>query len=737
MNRNCNRPAATIVAFFLMTACTDEQVEDSMTESEADSSPNVTGTDATTEMGDTSETMSGENPFLVESPLYLQYPPFDRIDDSHYLPAFETGMAEHLAEIDAIVNQDEAPTVENTLVPMELSGQILNRVSRVFFGLMSAHTNDEMQAIEVEIAPQLSEHRDRILLNGALFDRVKTLYDNREGLGLDPESLRLVEETHRDFVRAGAELSEEQKVRLRAINTELAELETEFSQNVLNEVNAMYTVVDTREELAGLTEAQIEGAADEAESRDLPGQYVIPMVNTTQQPLMAALENRDLRERMLAASMSRGNRGGDYDNREVLSLTATLRAERAALLGYESHADYILDNQTAKTVAAVNERLASLTPPSVANAEREAADLQAMIEAEGGDFELAAWDWDFYTDKVRRERFQFDASQLKPYLEMNSVLENGVFYAATQIFGITFQERFDLPVYQEDVRVFEVFDHDGSTLSLFIFDPYARESKRGGAWMNAYVSQSHLENKLPVVANHLNIPEPPEGEPTLMTFYEVITTFHEFGHALHGMFSNVTYPSFAGTSVPRDFVEYPSQVNEMWATWPEVLANYALHYETGEPMPQDLLDRVLAAEQFNQGYATTEYLAASITDQALHQLPADQVPSADELMQFEADALATAGADLATVPPRYRLTYFSHIMGGYSAGYYSYIWSEVLDADSVEWFKENGGMTRENGQHFRDTLLSRGGAEEALSQFRNFAGREPNVEPLLERRGLN
>ena len=385
----------------------------------------------------------------------------------------------------------------------------------------------------------------------------------------------------------------------------------------------------------------------------------------------------------------------------------------------------------------MNERLASLTPPAVANAGREAADLQAMIDAEGGDFELAAWDWDFYTDKVRQERFQFDASQLKPYLELNSVLENGVFYAATQIFGITFEERFDLPVYQEDVRVFEVFDQDGSTLSLFIFDPYARETKRGGAWMNAYVSQSHLEDKQPVVANHLNIPEPPEGEPTLMTFDEVITTFHEFGHALHGMFSNVNYPSFAGTSVPRDFVEYPSQVNEMWATWPEVLANYARHHETGEPMPQDLLDRVLAAEQFNQGYATTEYLAASISDQALHQLTADQVPSADDLMQFEADALAAAGADLATVPPRYRLTYFSHIMGGYSSGYYSYIWSEVLDADTVEWFKENGGMTRENGQHFRDTLLSRGGAEEALSLFRNFAGREPNVEPLLERRGLN
>lgn len=737
MNSKYNHVAAPVLAVLLMAACAEDEAELPTEGLGAGSSPDVTANETTTEVGEPSENMSGDNPFLAESPLYLRYPPFDRVDDSHYVPAFEAGMEEQLAEIDAIVNQEAEPTVENTLVPLELSGQILNRVANVFFGLISAHTNDAMNEIEAEIAPSLAAHQDQILLNGELFARAKTLYDNRESLDLDPETLRLVEETHREFVRAGAELSEEQQDTLRAINTELAELETEFSQNVLNEVNALYTVIDTREELAGLTEAQIAGAAGEAEARDLSGKFVIPMVNTTQQPMMSALENRDLRERMLAASMSRGHRDGEYDNREIVSRTVSLRAERAELLGYATHADYILDNQTAKTVAAVNERLASLTPPAVANAEREAVDLQAMIDSEGGDFEVAAWDWDFYADKVRQERFEFDASQLKPYLELNSVLENGVFYAANQIFGITFEERFDLPVYQEDVRVFEVFDHDGTTLSLFIFDPYARESKRGGAWMNAYVSQSHLEGTLPVVANHINIAEPPEGEPTLLTFDEVTTIFHEFGHALHGMFSNVTYPSFAGTRVPRDFVEYPSQVNEMWSTWPEVLANYARHFETGEPMPQDLLDRVLAAEQFNQGYATTEYLAASIADQALHQLPAEEVPSADELMPFEGDALAAAGADLATVPPRYRLTYFSHIMGGYSAGYYSYIWSEVLDADTVEWFRENGGMARENGQHFRDTLLSRGGSAEALSLFRDFAGREPNVEPLLVRRGLN
>jgi peptidyl-dipeptidase Dcp len=708
----------------ILAACSEDQTE-------------MSSADATTDSTDDPAPSGSDNPFLAESTLFLGYPPFDQIEDSHYLPGFEAGMQEQLAEIDAIVDQEAAPTVENTLVPMELSGEILTRVSSVFYAMVAAHTNDTINEIQVEIAPQLSAHTDEILLNGALFERIKALYDGRESLDLDPESLRLVEETHRDFVRAGAELSEAKQDTLRAINTELAELQTRFSQNVLNEVNELFTVVDTREELAGLTEAQIEGAADAAEERDLAGKYVIPMLNTTQQPTMASLENRELRERMLTTSMTRGSRGGEYDNRETLSRTARLRAERAQLLGYATHADYILDNQTAKTVAAVNERLGSLAPPAVANAVREAADLQAMIDAEGGGFELAAWDWDYYSEKLRQERYAFDEAELKPYLELDRVLQDGVFYAANQIFGLTFEERFDLPVYQEDVRVFEVFDHDGSTLSLFVFDPYARSSKRGGAWMRGYVRQSHLRGTRTVVANHINISEPPEGEPTLLTFGEVTTMFHEFGHALHGMFSDVTYPSFSGTSVPRDFVEYPSQVNEMWATWPEVLRNYARHHETGEPMPTELLDKVLEADQFNQGYATTEYLAASITDQALHQLNPDEVPDAADLMQFEADALAAAGADLATVPPRYRLTYFSHIMGGYSAGYYSYIWSEVLDADTVEWFKENGGMLRENGQHFRDTLLSRGGSEEAMTLFRNFAGREPNVEPLLERRGLN
>lgn len=678
-----------------------------------------------------------DNPFIAPSTLELEYPRFDLIEDDHYLPAFEAGMQQQLAEIEAIVTGDDAPTVENTLIPLEESGQLLDRVSSVFFGLISAHRNDTVDEIQTAIAPQLAAHRDQIMLDARLFGRIRGLFAERGTLGLDPETLRLTEETYREFVRAGAELALADKERLRSINTELAELSTRFGQNVLDEVNALAIVVDTREELAGLNEAQIQVAAEAAERRELAGKYVIPLLNTTQQPLMSALENRALRERMLRTSMSRGSRGGEFDNRELVSRIARLRAQHAKLLGFATPADYVLDDQMARSAAAVNERLTSLTPPAIRNARREAEDLQARIDAEGGGFELAAWDWDFYAEKVRRERFALDDAELKPYLALGRVLEDGVFFAANQIYGLTFVERFDLPLYEETVRVFEVFDHDGSTLALFLFDPYARPSKRGGAWARAYVRQSRMLGTRTVVANHLNVTRPPEGEPALLTFTEVTTLFHEFGHALHGMFSDVNYPSLSGTSVPRDFVEYPSQVNEMWATWPEVLANYARHDETDEPMPVDLLERVLEAENFNQGYATTEYLAASIIDQALHQLGPDEVPSADELMDFEAAALETAGANLDIVPPRYRYPYFSHIMGGYSAGYYAYIWSEVLDADTVEWFKESGGMTRENGQRLRDTVLSRGGSVDAMTLYRNFRGRDPDVQPLLERRGLN
>jgi len=720
---------AAISAICIVSACSDSSAPADQAVSDSASSAATSTEEATMN--------TSINPFFAPSTLELQFPPFDKITNEHYLPAFERGMSEQLAEIADITSQTAAPTFANTIVQLELSGQMLNRVSTVFFALSSAHTNDSIQEIEVEISPKLSAHSDSILLNETLFERVKTVYESRDTQGLDAESMRLVEENYKDFVRSGALLDAEQKVRLTAINSEMAELNTRFDQNVLAEVNASAIVVDSREELAGLTDAEIQTAADTATARNLPGKYVLPLLNTSGQPLLTSLDNRALRQRIMETSLSRGSRGGEYDNREVLSRTVYLRAEKARMLGYPNHAAYRLERQTALTVAAVNQRLADLTPPAIANARQEIVDLQALIQAEGVDFQLADWDWAYYAEKVRQQRYSFDESQLKPYFEFDNVLQKGVFFAANQIYGITFKERTDLSVYQEDVRVFEVFDADGSTLAFFIADPYARPSKRGGAWMNDYVAQSTLRDTKAIVGNHLNIPKPPAGEPTLLTFDEVTTAFHEFGHALHGMFSKVTYPSFSGTNVPRDFVEYPSQVNEMWATWPEVLRNYAVHYETGAPMPKELLDKILASQKYGQGFATSEYLMASITDMALHVLTPDEVPTADELMQFEADTLTAAGANLDMLPPRYRLPYFSHIIGGYSAGYYSYIWSEVLDADTVEWFKENGGMSRANGQHFRDTLLSRGGSDEAMTLFRNFRGREPNVEPLLIRRGLN
>ncbi|MDA1369427.1 MAG: M3 family metallopeptidase [Proteobacteria bacterium] len=677
------------------------------------------------------------NPFFVDSPLYLNYPQFDLIENAHYLPAFVRGMTEQLAEVDAIANQAEQPTFENTILAMELSGQLLNRVSSVFYAMASAHTNDEIRALQQQLAPDLAAHDDAIMLNRNLFARIHALWEEREALELNAESKRLLEQYHIDFIRAGAALNIDQQQRMRQINAQLATLQTRYSQNILSEVNDLAIVVDTREELAGLDASLVAAAAEEAGERGMPGKFVLPLLNTSNQPALASLQNRALRERIHTISLSRGNRGGDFDNREGLVQLLKLRAERAQLLGYENHAHFILEDSTAQTVTAVNQLLAQLAPPAVTNARQEAADIQQMINDAGEDFLLAAWDWDFYTEKVRAARFEFDERQLRPYFELNNVLLKGVFFAAEQLYGIRFEERTDLPVYSEDVRVFEVFDTVGTTLALFITDYYARPSKRGGAWNGSYIVQSDLLNTQPVMANHLNITKPTSGEATLLTIDEVSTMFHEFGHALHVMFSSVEYPYFSGTRVPRDFVEYPSQVNEVWSTWPAVLENYAIHYVTGEPMPAALLAKVLSARKFNQGYATTEYLAAAILDQALHQVSPDEVPNAEALMDFEMAVLNKAGVLLPEVPPRYRSTYFNHIMGGYSAGYYSYIWSEVLDADSADWFVENGGLLRSNGDHFRRTLLSRGGSEEAMTLFRNFRGRDADIAPLLERRGLN
>jgi len=718
----------TLVMTMALSACSDSDTKNAASEA-AEKVEAVVA--EMTKVG-----LNQENPFFAASSLYMAIPAFDKIKHEHYKPAFEVGMQEQLAEIDAIADNPDPATIANTLIPLEKSGLLLDRVSRVFFALSSADTNDDIENLRAEMAPRLSAHSDSILLNGRLFARIKTLYDSIEELEVDAETKRLVSETYKSFVRSGAELSLEEKEKLKKLNSELATLQTEFSQNVKEEVKKNAIVVDSKEQLDGLSDGQIASAQEAAKARDLDDKYVLPLLNTSGQPSLSSLTNRDLRQRIHTTSMARGSSGGEFDNREILSKVAKIRAQRAQLMGFDNHAAYSLSNQTAQTTEAVNKRLATLAPPAVANAKREAADLQKMIDDEGGDFELASWDWDFYTEKVRSQRYDFDESQLKPYLEMENVLVNGVFFAAEKVFGITFKPRPDLPVYNPDVKVWEVFNEDGTSLALFIQDFYARESKRGGAWMNAYVSQSKLMGTQPVVANHLNVPKPPAGEPTLLTWDEVTTMFHEFGHALHGMFSDVNYPSFSGTSVPRDFVEYPSQVNEMWADWPEVLANYAVHHKTGEAMPRELLDKVLASSKFNQGFATTEYLAASLLDQAWHQLTPEQVPGANEVLDFEAKALQKAGVALPAVPPRYRSTYFSHIIGGYSAGYYSYIWSEVLDADTVEWFKENGGMTRKNGDHFRNTLLSRGGAEEAMSIFKTFRGAEPNIQPLLIRRGL-
>jgi peptidyl-dipeptidase Dcp len=677
-----------------------------------------------------------QNPFFTESSLPYGMPPFDRVRDEHFSPALERGMTEERAEIDAIAGNPEEATFENTIVAMERAGVLLERVSRVFSNLASAHTNDVIQQVQREMAPKLAAHRDATLLNSALFKRVQAVYDQRRDLGLDAESLRLVERYHTDFVRAGAGLSDEDKEKLRAINSELAELGTRFSQNVLKEVNDSALIVDRREDLEGWSEADIQGAADGARERGLDGKFLIALQNTTGQPPLSYLTNRDLRRRIMEASLARGSRGNEFDNREIVARVIRLRAERARLLGFGTHADYILEDQTASDVETVNRFLADLGPVAVANARREAADIQAIIDREETPFQLASWDWAYYAEKVRGERFEFDEAEVRPYFELGNVLEKGVFYAASRLFGVTFKRRTDLPVYHPDVLIYEVFDADGQPLAIFLGDFHARSSKRGGAWMNSYAIASELLGTRPVVGNHLNIPKPPEGEPTLMTFDEVTTMFHEFGHAVHGMFSKVRYPRFSGTAVPRDFVEFPSQVFEMWATWPEVLRNYAVHYRTGEPIPRELLDRVIEAEQFNQGFQTTEYLAASILDQAWHQTTPDRVANADGVLEFEAAALAGAGMDFAPVPPRYRTTYFSHIMGAYSAGYYSYIWAEVLDADSVVWFQENGGLTRENGDHYRREVLARGGSKDAMEIYRDFAGREPRLGPLLERRGL-
>ncbi len=690
-----------------------------------------------------STALAPDNPFANESTLPYRLPPLDKIKDESFRPALLAGMAEARKEIDAIAKNPAAPTFENTIVAMERSGQLLSRAVTVFFNLIASNTNPQLEALQTEMSPKLSAHNDAIYLDPALYARVRTLYETRASLKLDPESLRLLERYHTNFVRAGARLSDADKTRLKQLNEQISKVTTEFQQSVLKGVNAAAVVVDNRADLDGMTDEQIATAAEAAKERKLDGKFVIALLNTTTQPPLAQLRNRALRERIYRASVDRGW-GGEFDTTGEIAQIVKLRAERAALLGYPNHAAYVLEDETALNAGAVNSMLKQLAPAAVANAKREAADIQALIDSQAKangveSFKLEPWDWDFYAEQVRKARYSYDESQVRPYFEMNRVLVDGVLFAAHELYGLSFKERKDLPVYQPDVRVFEVFDTDGSPHGLFLVDWYARSNKRGGAWMNSFVEQARLMGTKPVVVNNLNIPKPPAGQPTLLTSDEVNTAFHEFGHALHGLFSNVEYPQFSGTSVPRDFVEYPSQYNEMWMTDPRVLANYARHYQTGAPMPKELMDKVLAARKFNQGYATTEYLAAAILDQAWHQLPAGKTPAQADVARFETDALKAAGIDFAPVPPRYRSSYFSHVFAspiGYSAGYYAYIWSEVLARDTEHWFDTHGGLKRENGDLLRQKVLSRGFSVDALTMFRDFYGKGPELGPLLVARGL-
>jgi peptidyl-dipeptidase Dcp len=679
--------------------------------------------------------LPASNPFAAESTLPFHAPPFDKIKNEHFQPAIEAGMREQLAEMNKIAAQKDAPTFANTIEPMERSGQLLNRVGAVFGALTGADTNDTLQKVQEDLAPKLAEHGDAIYLNDKLFQRVKKLYDTRASLGLDAEQNELVERYYRNFVRAGAQLSAADKAKLRELNKEESKLTTDFSNKLLAASNAGALVVSDKAELAGFSDADLAAAADAAKSRKQDGKYVITLQNTTQQPAQVSLQNRALRERLFKASTERAEHGDANDTRAIVQRLAVLRADRAKLLGFPNFAAYTLDDQMAKTPEAAEKLMTDMVPAATAKAHGEAAKMQALIDKNKGGFKLAPWDWQYYAEQVRKAEYDLDEAQIKPYFQIDRVLNDGVFYAANQMYGLTFKERKDIPVYDPDVRVFEVFDKDGTSMALFYADYWKRDSKRGGAWMDNLVGQSGLLGTKPVVFNVCNFTKPSAGQPALISFDDVTTMFHEFGHALHGMFSKVKYPTLSGTSVPRDFVEFPSQFNEHWASDPKVFANYAKHYQTGAPMPAELVEKIKKAKTFDQGFATTEYLAAALLDMAWHTQPAG-TPKQD-VDAFEAKTLKDLKIDLYEVPPRYRTSYFAHIWGGgYAAGYYAYLWSEVLDHDAFYWFREHGGMTRENGQRFRDMVLSRGSTEDMAKLYRDFRGRDPSVEPLLEQRGL-
>lgn len=680
--------------------------------------------------------LPASNPFAAPSTLPYQAPDFRAIKELHYRPAFEAGMRQQIAEVEAIANQSAAPTFENTIISLEKSGAILTRVARVFNALTSAHTTDTLQAIQEEVAPKLANHNDAIYLNDKLYQRVKSLYDRRESLGFNQEQRALVEYYNRNFVRAGANLSEADKTKLRALNQEESKLTTEFQSRLLAATKAGALIIDDVKLLDGMSEGEIAAAAAAAKQRNLEGKWVISLQNTTQHPAQASLKNRSIRERLFIASTTRAERNDSNDTRGIIKRLAELRPERAKLLGFPNYSAFALDNQMAKTPANATKLLSDLVPASTAKARSEIRQMQELIDKEKGGFKLAPWDYQYYAEQVRKARYALDESQLKPYLELNRVLQDGAFFAANKLYGLTFKERKDVPVYHPDVRVFEVFEADGKPLALFYADFFKRDEKGGGAWMDNFVDQNAITGTKPVIFNVSNFTKPAAGQPALLTFSDVTTLFHEFGHALHGMLSNVQYPTISGTNTPRDFVEFPSQFNEHWATDPTIFANYAKHYQTGAVMPQELVTKIKNAKTFNQGFATTEYLAASLLDIGWHTLPPGS-PQQD-VEAFEKAALQRFNIGMAEIPPRYRTTYFSHIWpGGYASSYYAYLWSEVITHDAYAWFVENGGLTRTNGQRFREMVLSRGQTQDVGTLYRTFRGREPDVKYLIEQRGLN
>lgn len=679
---------------------------------------------------------TSNNPLLSPSKLAFQAPDFAEIRQEHFVPAYEAGMAEQIREVKSIASDSDPATFDNTIVALEKTGTLLTRVENVFSHLAAAHTDETIQKIQADMAPKLAAHTDNIFLNKKLFERIQKLYEQRTTLGLDEERQELLKKQYERCVRAGAKLDEEAKKRIRALNEELSSLSTKYQDNLLAITRDIAVVVDDVAELSGMEAGDVASAAQAAKDRGLDGKYLMSITNTTRQPVLTSLSNRSLRQRVWEASAYRGlGRNGSIDQRPLVRQIATLRAERAALLGFPNHAAFALQNQMSKEPAAALKMLTDLVPTVVAKAKREADDIRALMRSEGANFELMPWDWEYYAEKVRQAKYSVDENQVRPYLELDSVLVKGVFYTMQRLYGIEFRERKDLPLYLPDVRVFDVLDRDGKQLGLFYADYFRRESKRGGAWMSSFIDQSRLLDEKPVVVNVMNIPKPATGEPALISFDNATTMFHEMGHALHGLFSNVTFPTLSGTSVPRDFVEFPSTFHEDFAIQADVLNNFAQHHKTGQAMPKELLDKLIAASKFNQGFDTLEYLAAALLDLEWHSLSAGSIPT--DVEAFEAATLAKYGIDFSPIPPRYRTAFFQHVWsGGYSASYYAYLWSEVLAADAFAFIRDSGGLTSTNGQHFRDKILSRGGSRDPMSLYEDFRGSQPSVNGLLIRRGL-